>query len=46
MDAINGPDVETDANGNVAVHGTTIAVWTAKIPTEGREKLADVNVTA
>jgi hypothetical protein len=46
MDAISGPDVKTDENGNVAVHGTTIAVWTAKIPTEGREKLTEVNVTA
>lgn len=42
MDAVNSPEVETDENGNIAVHGTTIAVWTTKIPTEGRAGLTDV----
>lgn len=43
MDAIGGPDTETDENGNVALHGTTYAVWTTKIPAEGREELIDVD---
>ena len=42
MDAVNSPEVETDENGNVAVHGTTIAVWTTKIPAEGRDGMTDV----
>ena len=42
MSAIDAPDVETDENGNVAVHGTTPVVWTGKIPTEGRESLTGV----
>ena len=43
MDAINSPEVETDENGNVAVHGSTIAVWTTKIPEDGRVGLTDVD---
>ena len=42
MDAINDPEVETDEDGKVAVHGTTIAVWTTKIPEEGRDELVEV----
>ena len=42
MSAIDAPDVETDENGDVAVHGTTPIVWTGKIPTEGREDLTGV----
>lgn len=42
MDALNEPEVETDENGNVAVHGETIVVWTSKIPEEGRDELTDV----
>ena len=42
MDAINSSEVETDSNGDVALHGTTIAVWTTKIPEEGRESLTEV----
>ena len=39
MDAVNA---EKDANGNVTVHGYTHAIWTSKIPEEGRENLTDV----
>lgn len=46
MDAINAPDVEVDGDGNVAMHGTTFVTWTEQIPSEGREKLTDVNVAA
>lgn len=42
MDALNGPEVVTDGNGNVAVHGKTIAVWTSKIPEEGRDSMTEV----
>ena len=42
MDAINDPDVDTDENGNVVVHGMTTAVWTTTIPAEGRAALMDV----
>ncbi|KAF2481085.1 S-adenosyl-L-methionine-dependent methyltransferase [Neohortaea acidophila] len=42
MEALNSPDTETDGEGRVAVHGTTFAVWTSKIPAEGRDELADV----
>jgi hypothetical protein len=42
MDAINSPEVETDSTGEVTLHGTTIAVWTTKIPAEGRESLTEV----
>lgn len=41
-DAINGEDVEMDADGKVLVHGKTYAVWTSKIPTEGRSGLTNV----
>ena len=44
MDYVNAPEVETDENGNVAVHGTTFAVWTSKIPAEGREGLTEVEL--
>ena len=36
-DAIDSPDVEVDDSERVAVHGTTKAVWTAKIPTEAQD---------
>jgi hypothetical protein len=36
-DAINSADVEIDDSGKVAVHGTTIAVWTAKIPNRAED---------
>lgn len=42
MDALDSPEVETDADGNVELHGTTIIVWTTKIPIEGREGLIEV----
>lgn len=42
MDALNSPDVETDENGNVELHGETVMVWTSKIPEEGRDELIDV----
>ncbi|KXT11154.1 hypothetical protein AC579_4068 [Pseudocercospora musae] len=42
MDAIGARDVETDAAGNVVVHGNTYVVWTTKIPAEGRENLTEV----
>lgn len=42
MDAINGPDVEKDEDGNVIVHGKTYAVWSSKIPAEGRSSLTKV----
>lgn len=42
MDAISGEDVEMDADGKVVVHGKTYAVWTSKIPTEGRRGLTNV----
>ncbi len=42
MSFLNSSEVETDAGGNVAVHGSTFAVWTTKIPEEGRKDLIDV----
>ena len=42
MDALGGAEVETDENGNVAVHGETIIVWSSKIPEEGRDSLVEV----
>lgn len=39
MDALNSPEVETNDKGEVAVHGSTISVWTTKVPAEGRESL-------
>ncbi|KAF2209918.1 hypothetical protein CERZMDRAFT_60985 [Cercospora zeae-maydis SCOH1-5] len=42
MDAVNGPDVEKDADGSVTLHGNTHAFWTTKIPAEGREGLTGV----
>jgi hypothetical protein len=44
MDAISGPDVEKNADGNVVVHGKTYAVWSSKIPIEGRGSLTGVDV--
>ncbi|KAI5358642.1 putative methyltransferase type 11, S-adenosyl-L-methionine-dependent methyltransferase [Septoria linicola] len=42
MDAINSPNVEKDGDGNVIIHGNAHAVWTTKIPAEGREDLTSV----
>ena len=42
MDAMSGNDVDIDEDGKVAVHGATIAVWTTKIPGEGRDSLTDI----
>jgi hypothetical protein len=41
MDALNGPDVETNEKGEVALHGRTYLVWTTKIPEDGRASLTD-----
>ena len=43
MDAIDSPGEEVDRNGNIAVHATTYAVWTTKIPEEGRSGLTEVD---
>lgn len=43
MDAVNAADVETDKNGRIALHGTTTAVWTSKIPADGAS-LTDVEI--
>jgi hypothetical protein len=42
MDALNGPEVETNEKGEVAVHGLTYIVWTSKIPADGRASLTEV----
>ena len=42
MDALDDSDVVEDVDGNVAVHGKTLAVWTSKIPEEGRDELLEV----
>ncbi|KAK1084323.1 hypothetical protein LTR48_005550 [Friedmanniomyces endolithicus] len=42
MDALNGPEVEVNEKGEVALHGRTFVVWTSKIPEDGRESLLDV----
>jgi len=44
MDAINGPDVETNDNGEVAVHGNTYTIWATKIPEDGRASLTHVEM--
>ena len=38
-DAINGPDVEENEKGEVAMHGTTYGYWTTKIPAEGKDEV-------
>jgi hypothetical protein len=38
-DAINGDDVEENEKGEVAMHGTTYAYWTTKIPAEGKKEV-------
>ena len=38
-DAINGPDVEENEKGEVALHGTTYSYWTTKIPAEGKKEV-------
>lgn len=43
MDALT-EGVEQDDKGNVILHGNTWAVWTMKIPAEGVNALADVQV--
>lgn len=45
MDIVSADEVEKNEKGEVTVHGNTYAVWTTKIPTEGRtgtEALGDV----
>ncbi|KAK0320747.1 hypothetical protein LTR91_022595 [Friedmanniomyces endolithicus] len=42
MDALNGPEVEVNDKGEVALHGRTFVVWTSKIPEDGRESLLGV----
>ncbi|QIX00126.1 hypothetical protein AMS68_005643 [Peltaster fructicola] len=42
LDAVNGSDVETNSNGEVAIHGRTISVWTSKVPADGRNTLTGV----
>jgi len=42
MDALNSPEVETNEEGEVAVHGKTFMFWTSKIPEDGRDTLTDV----
>lgn len=41
MEILSSPDVEIDGDGNVVSHGETIAVWTTKIPEDGRDGLGD-----
>ncbi|EME39647.1 hypothetical protein DOTSEDRAFT_28772 [Dothistroma septosporum NZE10] len=36
MEIVSAPEVEKNEAGEVAVHGNTYAVWTTKIPAEGR----------
>lgn len=36
MEIVSGSDVERNEKGEVTVHGNTYAVWTTKIPAEGR----------
>ena len=42
VDAMSSPDVSTDSEGRVAIHGRTITAWTSKIPAEGRSTLTGV----
>ena len=42
MDAIDSSE-DVDGSGNIVVHGTTYAVWTTKIPEEGRASLTNVD---
>ena len=44
MDALNSPEVETNDNGEVAVHGNTYIVWSTKIPEDGRDSLTGVEM--
>lgn len=43
MDALNGPEVETDEKGEVALHGNTYIVWTTKIPEDGPNDITDID---
>lgn len=43
-EAVQG--AERNGEGEVVVHGNTYAVWTTKIPEEGREELVDVERSA
>ena len=36
MEIVSAPEVEKNGKGEVIVHGNTYAVWTTKIPSEGR----------
>lgn len=45
VDALNSPEVETNEEGEVAVHGWTHLAWTSEIPEDGREALTDVERT-
>ena len=36
MEIVSAPEVEKNDKGEVLVHGNTYAVWTTKIPVEGR----------
>ena len=42
-DAINGPDVEENEKGQVALHGATYAFWSTKIPAEGKDEVFAVS---
>lgn len=45
MQALNGPEVETNEKGEVAIHGNTYIIWTSKIPKEGRPGLTEVETS-
>ena len=42
MDSVGGADVKKNEKGEVIIHGNTYAIWTMKIPAEGRESLTSV----
>lgn len=38
-EALKGDDVQRNGNGEVELHGMTVAAWTTKIPQKGAESL-------
>jgi hypothetical protein len=42
-EALAGSDVEENDKGQVALHGTTYAFWSTKIPAEGKDEVFAVS---
>jgi hypothetical protein len=42
-EALAGSDVEENEKGQVALHGTTYALWSTKIPEEGKDEVFAVS---